>query len=136
MTQKKSCLHEIQQNSDYQLLIRNQSDKAGQGLLTLLVTVNVGAFVTVIELLENHYWLLTLFCLSTVAALLSRTGVYYIYRYEVNMFDDCDNFEIVASADSKRMLSWKLTEIGAWVSLASLIIGIIALTVLYIQDFS
>ena len=136
MTDKKSCLHPIQQNSDYQLLIRDQSDKAGQGLLTLLVTVNIGAFVTVIGLLENHYWLLALFCISTIAALLARTGVYYIYRYEVNMFDDCENPALVDSANAKRMLSWKLTELGAWLSLTSLILGISLLTGFYIYEYS
>jgi hypothetical protein len=135
MTDRKSYLHTIQQKNDYQLLIRDKSDNAAQGLLTLLVTINVGAFVTIIELLGDHYWLLILFSISTISALLARTGIYYIYRFEVNMFDNPENKAWVESAQKKRMFSWRITEYLAWLSLFSIITGILLLTILYIVDY-
>jgi hypothetical protein len=45
----KNHLSEIRQDKGYQLMIRESSDRVAQGLLTLLVTINVGGFVSIIE---------------------------------------------------------------------------------------
>lgn len=125
-------LHKIQQDPKYQILIRECSDKAAQGLLTLLVTINVGAFVTTVELLEDHYWLLVFFTVSTIAAILSRTGLFYIYRNEVTMFEHANDVEALKPFDKSRMKWWKFTEVSAWLSLISFIIGVVALAAFFI----
>ena len=136
MTEQKPYLNKIQLKPDYQLLIRDHSDKAAQGLLTLLVTINVGAFVTVIELLKDHHWLLILFTISTIASLLSRIGVYYVYRQEVTMFEFQSDPDQLASLETSRCKWWTLTEVMAWASLLSFIVGVSILTGLFIYDYS
>jgi hypothetical protein len=129
---QKTYLHTIQQKPEYQLFLRERSDKAAQGLLTLLVTINAGAFVTIVELLEQDHWLLTLFSIGTISALFARTGLYYIYRYEVTMFEHPDNKEELEKLERLRKDWWSYTERAAWTSLASFILGVIILTTLFI----
>ena len=136
MAKEKSYLHSIRQSQDYQLMIRDHADKAGQELLTLLVTINVGAFVTVIELLEDHHWLLVLFTLSTVSALLARIGVYYIYKKEVIMFQYPDDNAKLDRLARNRMRWWRGTEYTTWLSLMSFILGVVLLTGFFIADYS
>ena len=130
----KIHLSELQQDKQYQLLLREASDRAAQGLLTLLVTVNIGAFITIIELLENHYWLLCAFTISTITAILSRTGIYYIYRQEVTMFDYSKDQKMLSKLNNKRLNWWMFTEYSAWASLITFTFGVIALTIFFIQN--
>ena len=132
----KSYLHKIQKDPEYQILIRDHADKAARGILTLLVTINVGAFATVIELLEDHYWLLGIYTASTIFALLARFGLYYIYRLEVTAFQFEEDKELINKLDTNRMRIWRGTEILAWLSIGSFILGLMLLTAAYIIDYA
>lgn len=135
MTNKICRLTEIQKSSEYQIFIRGCADKAVQGMLTLLITVNIGAFFTVIELLKGSFWLIGFFSLSVVCAFLARAFLFYLYRLEVNLFEDSElSDEDCNKLQRKYALLWNLTERFAWGSMSFIIIGVLALMFVYIQS--
>lgn len=134
MEEPENYLHDLQRSDAYQLAIRGHSHDAAEGILTLLVTINVGAFVTVIELLESHHWLLILFAISTVAAILARAGIYYIYRAEVTMFEYASDLQKLKQLFSIRSKWWVFAELSGWVSAISFILGVFLLTAFFVYQ--
>lgn len=132
MSQDQFPIQKTKYDIEYRLRLRDYSDKAAQGLVTLLVTVNAGAFVSVIELLEEQHWLLVFFTLSTITALLARIGIFYVYRLEVTSFEFDDNKEVLGKLERHRKVWWFFTEKATWGSLVLFIVGIGLLTGFFI----